>query len=509
MAGSVALAADGEAGGNGAEVELSRKRPQPLSGLPPAPAADTHQCRICKRSYERADRLSRHLKTHENARRYRCQQCPKTFNRADLLKRHVMTHRSACGDAGSGHVGAGFGFTRADRAGQACIACAAAKARCEDQKPCRRCYAKKITCEVPRHTANRARGQQQSSTRRSQGSSPDPKSPSHNPGRTALQQFASSTSRPQPQKQHPVNHVPRALLDSQSSGMRTEATQFRSDISDSQTASQNVATDYQVSQPASIEGMLAQIDIYDVHSQPMSSGQLLLDNIMNEILFMPNTTDFNNQDLDINFLDFVFQEEQLDTFPAPSIETTAAPIIKLPARPSGYTRNIRAGHAAFTRSTWLFKPEQRDCVLRDGEDLTLDEDSIYSALTPKSTGLTPNVPSCGMPTIAPAMRDRMYYLVSTMNRYTSRIPDFPSIDVINQIVEAFFVRQSYQVDNWIHVPSMGESDVIPELALALVIAGSTVTSVPAIWKMGLVLQDVVRVKLGELVRFSDPNFEQY
>ena len=46
MAGSVALAADGEAGGNEAEAELSRKRPRPLSGLPPAPAADTHQCRI-------------------------------------------------------------------------------------------------------------------------------------------------------------------------------------------------------------------------------------------------------------------------------------------------------------------------------------------------------------------------------------------------------------------------------------------------------------------------------
>jgi hypothetical protein len=292
--------------------------------------------------------------------------------------------------------------------------------------------------------------------------------------------------------------------------MRTEATQFRSDISDSHTVSQSVATDYQVPQPAPIEGVLAQIDIYDVHSQSMSSDQLLLDNIMNEILFMPNTVDFNNQDLDINFLDFVFQEEQLETFPTPSIETTAeAPIIKLPGRPSGYTRNVRAGYAAFTRSTWLFKPEQRDYVLRDGEDLKLDEESINSTLTPKSTGLTPNVPSCGMPTITPVMRDRMYYLVSTMNRYTSRIPDFPSIDVINQIVEAFFVRQSYQVDNWIHVPSMGESDAIPELALALVIAGSTVTSVPAIWKMGLVLQDVVRVKLGELVRFSDQNFEHY
>jgi Zinc finger, C2H2 type len=477
---------------DGAEAEFNRKRQRRLSG--PPPAAGAHQCRICQRSYERADRLSRHLKTHENARRYHCQQCEKTFNRADLLTRHVMTHRRH--GAGSGHVD----IPRADRAGQACIACAAAKARCEDQKPCRRCCVKNITCEVPSQTAYRAR-QKFPGSRRSQSCSSGPESPSGNHNLTASQQSTNSTSRPDSPQENQSNHVPHATVAQQPSALGPDTNLYQPNSPVSQPTNQIDATDREVPCPASMESMIAQMDIYDMHAGPMAGDQLILDNIMNEILFMPSTADFNNQNLEINFLDFAFQEEQLVTFPGQSIKTSNEPmIVKVTNRTPVYARDVRAGYAAFTRSPWLYTPAQRDCVLRDGEDLTLDEDSITSALTPRSTGLTPNIPSCGFPTIVPVMRDRMYYLVSTMNRYTSRVPDFPSLDVINHVVEAFFVRHTYQVDNWIHIPSIAHPDVIPELGLALVIAGSTLTSVPAIWKMGLVLQDVVRVKLGELVR---------
>jgi len=399
-----------------------------------------------------------------------------------------MTHPSSREDPD-------IGFPRADRAGQACIACAAAKARCENRKPCRRCQRRKITCEVPRHTANRAQ-EHLSVTRGPQSRSPDPMISTSNHVQTTLQQSTKSASRTLPQRDHPDNHAPCTSVKHPSSTVSPETGHFHSDTYDSQTASQSGA-DSEMRDPAAMEGLLAQMDIYDMHSQPMADDQLLLDNIMNEMLFMPSTVYFNNQELDINFLDFVFQEEQFETLPAHSIQTS-----DMAGRPSGFARNIRDGHAAFTRSPWLYTPGQRDCILQDSEDLTLDEDSITSALTPKSTGLTPNVPDGGFPSFSSGMRDRMYYLVATMNRYSSRIPDFPSLDVINQIVEAFSVRQTSQVDNCIHVPTIGESDVIPELALAVIIAGSAITPVPAIWRLGLVLQDVVRIKLGELVRVS-------
>lgn len=38
---------------------------------------------------------------------------------------------------------------RTDRAVEACTNCAASKAKCEDQKPCSRCRAKNVPCEMP------------------------------------------------------------------------------------------------------------------------------------------------------------------------------------------------------------------------------------------------------------------------------------------------------------------------------------------------------------------------
>lgn len=61
------------------------KRPKTESAPPSASAStptSNHVCQICKRVYERADHLTRHLRSHENARQYQCTRCPKRFNRA-------------------------------------------------------------------------------------------------------------------------------------------------------------------------------------------------------------------------------------------------------------------------------------------------------------------------------------------------------------------------------------------------------------------------------------------
>ncbi len=46
------------------------------------PTGIRHQCYLCSRTYERADHLTRHLKSHDNERTYRCPECGKGFNRA-------------------------------------------------------------------------------------------------------------------------------------------------------------------------------------------------------------------------------------------------------------------------------------------------------------------------------------------------------------------------------------------------------------------------------------------
>lgn len=60
-------------------TEHTPKRPKTT---PSTSATSNHICHICKRVYERADHLTRHLRSHENARPYACARCPKRFNRA-------------------------------------------------------------------------------------------------------------------------------------------------------------------------------------------------------------------------------------------------------------------------------------------------------------------------------------------------------------------------------------------------------------------------------------------
>jgi len=52
------------------------------SSSPTATSNSSNVCYICKRVYERADHLTRHMRSHENVRPYACTRCPKRFNRA-------------------------------------------------------------------------------------------------------------------------------------------------------------------------------------------------------------------------------------------------------------------------------------------------------------------------------------------------------------------------------------------------------------------------------------------
>ncbi|KAL3426552.1 C6 transcription factor [Phlyctema vagabunda] len=451
------------------------KRPR-ISSKTPA----RHQCRICDRVYERADRLTRHLSMHENARRYLCQRCPKSYNRADLLRRHIQTHSQKEGGAGSSQKS----IRRTDRAYPACIACAAAKSRCVGQKPCRRCTAKNIACEMP--SVVEGAWQQPSADTRPQASG---SSMSSHGIEMTLQ---TPGNMPERHRQPFVHNTPGTEQQLTAQSPNKYPSTIANDSTNHDCAGKQRINPHYILQEPSLASL--QKDGMDI--MPLESGQLAFDNIIEDIMFMPNIANFNDQSLNLDFHNFTVQQE-LQT---PSLTSTIdeTPILELSGQVLRLAHDARASYAAFRRSPWLWTPAQQDYVLHDRGNLTLDEDRLMLALTPISSRLTLNGPNGGFSIITPGMRDKMYCLSVNMASCSSYIPSFPSLEVINFAVEAFFVTQKYQADSWIHLPSMSFLDVIPELGLALVVAGSSVISIAAIWKMGLVLQDVLRIKLGQL-----------
>jgi hypothetical protein len=224
-------------------------------------------------------------------------------------------------------------------------------------------------------------------------------------------------------------------------------------------------------------------------------------NDMNVMLFLPNVSGFN-QDLDFSFWDFNFKGVQLPNTNSPAdlvVTQHSTPFNSTTA--SKVTKDISRGYAAFKRSPWLWTPAQKDHQLCDSDNLALDEVSITSGLTPSSTSSFSVEKLTRTPHLDASLRDRMFALVlkMTMNNSTKSVPSFPPLDILNYTLHMFFVRQNYQVDHWIHAPTFSATKVCPHLVAALISAGSNFISTPAIWKMGLALQEVVRLAVAELV----------
>jgi len=441
-------------------------------------ASGVHQCRICRRSYERADHLNRHLKSHENARPFHCSRCPKRFNRADLLSRHLATHdRHSSRDSDRPLI------KRTDRAAAACHACAASKSKCEDQKPCRRCRTKNIPCETGASSmASQTRG-------------------------AARDKFAFVNDHDNPTSMRGSHANPSHQMNDGNSNS-TIANALGGSSGGHHTGEAPVSRSGQDFQQNTIAaGQNMPNTTISNNKEPSTAfygatgGEGLSVDDMNDMLFLPNVSEFN-QDLDFSLWDFNFEVVQFPTTSSPAgIVATQNSTTSNLNTTSKVTIDTARGYAAFKRSPWFWIPAQKDHQSNDSDNLALDEGSIRSGLTPSSTASLSVDPSTQNHHLDASSRDRMFALVlkMTVNIASRSVPAFPSLEILNHILHIFFVRQSYQVDHLIHSPTFSAAKARPHLILALISAGSTSISVPAVWKMGLALQEVVRLAVAVLV----------
>ena len=104
------------------------------------------QCSFCKKCYNRADHLQRHVRSHSGEKPYPCKVCHKSFGRPDLLKRHAEGHVPTQDD-GPKRRKLNAQTAASTRVTQACKTCSASKLKCEEAKPCSRCRTKGLVCE--------------------------------------------------------------------------------------------------------------------------------------------------------------------------------------------------------------------------------------------------------------------------------------------------------------------------------------------------------------------------
>ena len=227
---------------------------------------------------------------------------------------------------------------------------------------------------------------------------------------------------------------------------------------------------------------------------PVSSGDVIFFNPMNSFF----------QDLDFSW-DFSFGDITLPNFdsggPSPGSTATSGA-----SRPASHgvrdARDVGRRHAAFKRGPWLWEPEYPiDYVQRDTEGLHLNEDEPLS----RSTSTFSHSPGrlSSQLKMSAATRDRLFAIVLAEIKDHSRVPSFPSLEILDYLLQAHFVHDEYYPSqSWIHLPTFTPQDALPELLAAIIANGASFISAPSVWQFGLALQEIVRLRLYVLVSFS-------
>ncbi|EGP86300.1 uncharacterized protein MYCGRDRAFT_44386 [Zymoseptoria tritici IPO323] len=350
-----------------------------------------HPCSVCQRTYERADHLIRHQKTHDNERAYKCTVCGKGFNRVDLLNRHRASHDSA--EHGERSI-----RRRTERACQACIR---SKTKCEEERPCQRCKTRNIECI---ETQERQQERQSDSVQDA-----------------AAAEFENAPA---------INN-----------------NDFSGD--------------------AGIDCMTFESTFPEFFEQvmiPLESGSSTFDNVVRP----PDVSNFT-QDFSFNASEFDFS---LLEDPAAWTETQLQhPLNKQTTTSAEVSRSMAESRSeALKRSPWSWNhwvPPSGVGAFAEHNELNVDEDLFSTSTLANSSDSRRSMPS------------------------------FPTLQLLEDLINVCLLEDSHAIDSHIHIPTLDTQNTRTELLLAMVARGAAFISFPPIWKMGMMLQDVVRYAIGE------------
>lgn len=200
--------------------------------------------------------------------------------------------------------------------------------------------------------------------------------------------------------------------------------------------------------------------------------------------------DFGVWDFDLESIDLAFGGNSLPNI-GQSPNDVRRPSSSIPA-------DVSKRLQAFLRSPWLWTPTQEDQSLNDHSSLDVDENSIPAVLTAASpVSDVEDFRSC---LITEKARDQMAALLFSVPKTPNSPACLPSLSLLNKLVQVYFTQERMRVDHLIHTATFNASQALPALLLAVVAAGSQLIAIPAIWKMGLAMQEIVRLTVAEYVR---------
>ncbi|PWY62329.1 C2H2 type zinc finger domain protein [Aspergillus eucalypticola CBS 122712] len=441
------------------------------------------QCGFCKKHYNRADHLIRHVRSHTREKPYVCHVCNKGFARPDLMKRHAAGHDHPR----DGKRKRPPSYAKSGRVSQACKACATSKLKCDEEKPCRRCRDKKLICDW--HDA----GFDELTPGSPMQGYDDPDGQSQYPEPPQPQTAFSPTIPPIGDYPATIDHPSLTTPD-------FTVNNYLPDPPDP--APENPpSTNYGAISPAldhesgifSVDGTFFPEFIPDALIPSLSRpNELDPLNAMNPTLdYRHNLLSTNMQfDFDLTEVDFGL----IDYFNSQGLSHLAPQPPDAPNDRSDVDSRIALGAEAYKRSSLsAWKPAQHDHVFADQDNLSVPVviDSPGSSIRGERQILPER--------LAPGSRDLIFGMVlqtSEKAMIPRKLKSFPSTELLDGLIQDYFAYQSQKLDPFIHGPTFYPNEQSSDMLTALAASGAVRSAIPTIRKLGYALMEVARLHLS-------------
>ena len=157
-------------------------------------------------------------------------------------------------------------------------------------------------------------------------------------------------------------------------------------------------------------------------------------------------------------------------------------------------KHMALGTEAFQNSSlsrWL--PTKKDHAFVDQHNLSICKNDAESPDT--KLKLDRRILSASLDQAA---RDRILAMVLEScdpANVSQAVTAFPTVELLDDLMQSFFNLHCSQVDSWIHLASFSPNSQKPELLAAVVATGAVYTGIKAVQKLGFAIRESVRLAI--------------
>ncbi|KAJ5380061.1 uncharacterized protein N7496_002489 [Penicillium cataractarum] len=465
-------------------------------------------CAVCNKSYARIDHLARHSRQHTQERPFRCSECGKCFGRADLLKRHARLHTPEAA-AKRREKEATKGKTRVS---QACANCAAAKIKCTQEKPCKRCDAQGLVCELAFQTyANHNVSPTVSTT-----STPSSLSGSHpvSPHTPSAGETAAARGENAPALDVTEGCLQENQASVGSSGLLRWAVQEQLPLEHVDFSQANQATIADDRNPIPLDVLRE----FPQHTEINDTDRTMAERDSNyhhyypersSIRFEPfsptNPSGFNiGPQPAVTFQSFQLDGQGTEPFwgyhTALVADSHPPPLVQaeVPQPQIGVSNDGPIGqYEDVQEPTALVTVEDDENTHLSINQHNTQSNAIEQDLSQDGQNLKPSQ------RLLPASRDRIIGLLASVcsrEKFQEIVISLYSVEILNELLENFIESAGRSIDSWTHLASLDFHTIQPELLTMLVASGAIMSSKRDIQNLGYVMEEACRLAILKKVR---------